>query len=615
MSAPRTGPQEGSAVVLTAGVLACAAIAVVAAPAAPAGAAWGLDAARFLPAPTRAMLVLLALGTPMLLLAPVGRRLRLPAPAATAVFVACFTVLAWCFRVGHVFLGDGIPITSTLPDTAALHPREPLSSWLLHRAWSALGPYFADPGRARELVVQDVVAVVSVAAGALYAAAAAGIARELARSFPGETPGDDRATVALATVTLAAPGAALVFFGYVEHYAWPAACSALFVWTALRALAGKGPLFAPLACLALAFALHFSSLVLLPMAVVTTVASFTVRERRGAALRDVALVLAAVATAAVALRLGADYDLAHHVRELAKSNRADLAYLSSRAHVRDFTNEHALLGPLGLFLALPLLVPFALEGRVRASLRAFVGTGVVTLGAATWFTPDMPLGYARDWDVFAAVGVTLAALALAMLFALVRADRARHGLLAAACAVTLLHTLPWVAVNHSIGASAARFATLPLGLGRTESTLAWWHMQRGDHASARMWIERSLRANPGNIRAVDLYGRIALLEGQPAIAVRAYRAGIALRPERPEYRLQLAFALHAAGREPEALAVLDTLERTHPDEPALWLQRAMGRHALGDEAGARTSLERALALNPALAATARSVLPSLMEGR
>ncbi len=615
MSEPRVPGTERVAVAVAAAVLACAAAALLAGPVLDPAAAWGVNAARFLPPRTRLVLAAIALLVPGLVLAAHRTRARVSVAAATGLFVAGFAALAWRFRVAHVLLGDGIPITSTLPDTSALHPREPLSSWVLHEAWRMLGPVFAAPGRARADVVQDVVATVSVAAGIVYALAVAGLARELPRHFPGEHPERSGADVALATLVLAAPGATLVFFGYVEHYAWPAACAALFLWTVLRAQGGRGPWYFPLGVLLVACAFHFSSVVLAPFAAVLVAASLAAPRSRGPALRDTALVLAAASAAIAGWRIAADYDALHHFLELARSNRSDAAYLVSAAHVRDFTNEHALLGPLGLILVLPLAPLLPGDGRSSRALRAALVVGASALAAATWLTPDMPLGYARDWDVFAAAGVALAGLALATLFALVRGERARRVLLAGACAVTLLQALPWIALNHSSAASVARFATLPLGLGRTESTLAWWHMQRKEYGTARVWIERSLRANPGNIRAVDLYGRIALLEGNPLLAVKAYRTGIVLRPERPEYRLQLAFALHTAGRVPEALAALDTLERTHPDEPALWVQRAMGQHALGDDAAARASLARALVLNPAMAGTARAVRPSLMVGR
>lgn len=597
--------------------LAIAGVACVAGPAGDPALAWGVNAARFLPAGTTLGLLALAVGVPLALLLFAPRAPRLPAALQSVLAGTLFAALAWTFRVSHVLLGDGVPITSSLPDSNALHPREPLASALLRRAWDVLGPVFAAPGRAREAVVQDVAAVVSVAAGAVFAIAVTGIARDLCRAFPSEprdSAAEDSASTALLALLLATPGAALVFFGYVEHYAWPAACTAVFFWALLRFALGRGGLLAPCLALLVAVAFHFSSLVLAPAFATAALFGLASRERRTAALRDLAIGAVATVAIVLALRRFAGYDAFHQIGELAKSNRTDAAYAWSGVHVRDFLDEHLLLGPLGLALALPLVAPFAADRRAPAAVRATLVVAVLAFFAATWLTPDMPLGYARDWDVFAAAGCGLAIAAAAMLVPLVRNARARRLLLAAACAVTLAHTLPWIAVNHTNGPAVARFATLPLGLGRTESTLAWWHLQRREYGTARVWIERSLRANPDNIRAVDLYGRVALLEGRPEIAVGAYRTGILMRPERPEYRLQLAFSLHAAGRPAEALSALDTLEETHPDEPALWLERAMSEHALGDDVRARADLARALELNPALAPTARSVLPALMEG-
>ncbi|MFN8588613.1 MAG: tetratricopeptide repeat protein [Candidatus Eisenbacteria bacterium] len=574
--------------------------------------AWGINASRFLPFAAVAWLAASALACGALL-ARVERPWRGPAAfAAGLLALAAWTAALWHFRVAHVLLGDGVPIVSALPEQHGAHPREPLASALLQWAWRWLGPAMSAPGRTRETAIALVAGLVSVAAGVVAALAAFALAREARRTFAAS--GEAGAETALFALALLAQGATLVFFGYVEHYAWPAACALLLLSACLRTLRGAAPLAWPLAVFALGFAFHFSALVFVPALLVVIGARLARPDGRGGALRDL-VGAAALAGVAVAWLQARGVPLLANVRDLLASHAASAAYLLSRDHLRDFANEHARIGPLGLPVFVALAVPFARDARTPGMLRAFVLVLGGTIVAATFRTPDMPLGYARDWDVFAAAGLALAAAALLAVIGVVREPRARRALLAAALVVSLLHTLPWIALNHDEAASVRRFATLPLGLGRTESTLAWWHVQRREYAQARTWLERSLRANPDNIRAVDLSGRIALLEGRPDLAIPAYRTGVLMRPDRSEYRLQLAFALQASGHPGEALAALDTLARTHPDEPALWLQRAMGLDALGRRDSARACLERALSLSPGLAGAARQVLPALMEGR
>ena len=176
-----------------------------------------------------------------------------------------------------------------------------------------------------------------------------------------------------------------------------------------------------------------------------------------------------------------------------------------------------------------------------------------------------------------------------------------------AAALSVFHTLPWIAINTSEIRSVERFKTLPLGGGRTENTVAFWYAQHGDFGEAKRWLKRSLVANPENSRALDLYGRIAFEEHHPRLALEAYLIAVTIRPDKPDFRQQLAVAVAASGGPAVGLGRIDTLMAGHQDNGALWLERAMLLRACWRTAESAAANSRAIQLWPALATTVDSL--------
>jgi tetratricopeptide (TPR) repeat protein len=180
--------------------------------------------------------------------------------------------------------------------------------------------------------------------------------------------------------------------------------------------------------------------------------------------------------------------------------------------------------------------------------------------------------------------------------------RARWRTAALIAVASLFHTLPWIALNTSEARSLRRFETLPLGGGRTENTVAFWYADRHDFPAAKRWLNRALEKDPRNSRALDLVGRIAFEERHPRLALQAYLIAVTLRPDKLEYRRQLAVALAAAGGPDAGLRQLDSLTAGHPEDGAVWFERAMLLRAKGHSMEAMEAKARALALRPDLAA-------------
>ncbi|MEV0847264.1 tetratricopeptide repeat protein [Streptomyces sp. NPDC049954] len=102
--------------------------------------------------------------------------------------------------------------------------------------------------------------------------------------------------------------------------------------------------------------------------------------------------------------------------------------------------------------------------------------------------------------------------------------------------------------------------------------------------------------------------------GTPARAVRIARQGLASRPFLDSHDA-LAWALHAAGRDREALAEADLALSLGTRNALFHYHRALIHRSLGHRAEARADLDRALAINPHFhplhAAEARKALTAL----
>jgi len=139
-----------------------------------------------------------------------------------------------------------------------------------------------------------------------------------------------------------------------------------------------------------------------------------------------------------------------------------------------------------------------------------------------------------------------------------------------------------------------RFATLDLGLGRTEVVLGNWHYRNGRTAEAVPWFERALRVDPRNSNAWAFLGQIEAEAGNMQRAGEAFRSASALRPDKALYRHNLVKALEAQGRFAETLPHYEILTNQEPyfvDNPLGW---AAALRATGREAEATATLQRGL---------------------
>jgi tetratricopeptide (TPR) repeat protein len=589
---------------------------------------WGLHLLAFLPAPFRAVTWMLELAVAACLLAPrrfggVDRALarfdhvspRVLVPALAGLAAALF----WILRSRQTVLGDAWPLVTELPHGVHFHPRQPLSMWLQQVFFRGLGGG-AGNGSDPVAAAMRSVAVGGCVAGLLFVPVAWGL---------GSVLGTTRAVALLGCCLLLSQGYMLLFYGYLENYAFYALCIGLFVLCGLLTVRGRVPLLVPLAVVLLAVGLHLSAIALLPGALFLVGLGLARPASRRRAARDV--VLAGVGIVGLDRSFAAlspGFSLWQAVRGILGTAASDqgggagVAYFFSGRHFRDFLNEQYLIGPLSAFLFLSGLALWV-AGRVRpgidrvvpAAIRADAaestapaaayihGTVFLALVAGTYLAAsasvsDPALGYARDWDLFAPAGIAFAAAGLQLWMRFVRDDATRRRILACGIIFSSLHLGAWVWTNHSEAVAMSRFATLPLGQGRTEVVIGNWHLRHGRSAEAEAWFEKALAVNSNNSNAWELLGQVRADREDLVRATEAFVRAAALRPDKPLFLHNAVIGLEKLGRWEEALHYYEPLCRLEPEYVPNWLGFAHALQQLGRDAAARQVLERFLQLYP-----------------
>jgi hypothetical protein len=531
---------------------------------------WGVAALALVPAIARR-------ATPAL--AAAGEALaRRPGPAlAAGAAGAAALVVAFPDRVG--FVGDFLLRQYTLEGrpsaVAAWYPHALPLDLLLHdtlgRALMRVGVAAGDTGRLL---------------GAVEAAALMGAAIAFARVLR------LRSVAAAAAAGVVFFGGYLTMFtGYNKAFSEMPLVVAAFAVTALRLVRDGGPALPPALVLALAFVLHRSALGLLPVAVVT--GALWSRAHPGAWRRPASLATLALPVVTLAVMLPRTIaiitrvDPMHFAPEEVRQAGGILPGLVLGSRLADLANLLPMLSPLALAapamaLALGRSLPWRAEGLLLATL-------------ALPFVATMPFihpgqGYHRDWDDFAAPGMTLSLIA-AWLVGRALERSPRHA---------------WLGVAALLGAAAPSLQWLVhhgdvnRGLARVETFLRE-PPRRGDSERARTWDYLGWRLTDlGRYEgAAAAFARLAELQPSPRV-MRQWAATEALR-----------------GDPRRAQEIYRQMLTRFPDVAAGWFELARLSYEMGDLAEARRAAGEMLRLDPGRAATREFIahLDSLRRAR
>ena len=165
--------------------------------------------------------------------------------------------------------------------------------------------------------------------------------------------------------------------------------------------------------------------------------------------------------------------------------------------------------------------------------------------------------------------------------------------------------------ERSLRELAARDPASPAALA-AQDRLAERAFADGRVDDAQSWLARTLQAQPRDIQALRLRGRIALARGTPAAAIVNLRTAVHDAPASAELVGLLAQAHRANGEPQLARDVLADAVRFKPDDASLRLLLAGDMADAGDAASANRELDAAIAQAPrdarAYAAKARLAL-------
>ncbi|MBL0175914.1 MAG: tetratricopeptide repeat protein [Ignavibacteria bacterium] len=264
----------------------------------------------------------------------------------------------------------------------------------------------------------------------------------------------DRPLKLAMTASVLGSAGSLFFFGYVEYYLFLYLFGTLFLLSALLALRGERfPLTSTLLLVA-AIAFHLSAVMFIP-AYLLLVWNWKLRgpgkerlsTRQAMRVFGAALLLGAVAYIALEAT-------GNNTIFLPLSSTTWKLTLLSPQHLLDVANNILLNAPFGAaMLLLFLLARKETECATAALLVPFVAALSWTALCAAH------IGIARDWDIYAQIGVAAALAALAFIERL-HDKRVRAYFVAQAAVQPLLFLLPWIAVNVTFPAALARYTAI-----------------------------------------------------------------------------------------------------------------------------------------------------------
>lgn len=475
---------------------------------------WGIDFAAWLPP---SFLLQVALWLPLLFLLPQVSALFVrhqtdggghsqraegrPGGNRRMIWAAVFTLAAgfaaWKVQVAYAFLGDGTWYAAELYRSMILP--DFTNSMIKPSAW--LTGILLD-GFARALHPEDIrlpfvlagIAGIVIAAGTLLHA----------------TRRESASAVLIAVLLLLGGNGTLVYFGYIELYAFVHALSIAYLITAWQCLRGNGPVWLP--ALLFLFALLFGASAIAWLPSLLLLLHWKLRGEEGTfPLRRAAVALVVIPFAVVGLlyaAVGAGSDNAYLVawapyERVVEGLRTGWQRYVFAAPERwaDLANMLLLgLGPVTFILPV-LLIAARKKGLLRRPAVLF-GVTAATGGLTLLVFGNTFLGLARDWDVgsFALLGTAMLVLTLWTEGA-AHADHGsrpgpgaargegsawRRAVLPGLTAAIVSQLALWIAVNADGPASAARFEALAAmddGVILPMNTFTAWENLRKYHKS------------------------------------------------------------------------------------------------------------------------------------
>lgn len=303
-----------------------------------------------------------------------------------------------------------------------------------------------------------------------------------------------------------------LYFGYVEVYTPAAFTVALFITSSMAHFRKHVPLLFPAIVFGCLLATHFTTAILFP-----AFCWLCYTELRAGKIRSVIISLFGAITVFALLMVSSGYSFETFLAILGRSgsHRVPLfsadggvyAYtLFSLSHFSEIINLFLLVSPFALpVLVLVLVVKFKSirwsdPEWVFVMLTVFSGLGFL-------FIMNADLGMSRDWDVFS---LSMAGILVAFLIACLKhisPEIDRRRVLIMVAVLTLLHTIPWIALNATEEPALERFGKLQdsrywgrVAITDSYEALAVYYRTKGDLLNARAYYEKYIAVDSTNGR-------------------------------------------------------------------------------------------------------------------
>jgi len=513
-----------------------------------------------------------------------GRWFR-AAVGAVVIFLIAFIV----FRTRMHFLGDGYQLLSRLASGGVpIRPWNPGVYWLQ----DAVYRLFTPGGEAGALLAFR---LISWVAGLIFLVAVALTATRLIHRTA------DRIFF---TLGIATGGYALLFFGYVENYAFFVTWVACFCLAGLLVAEAKLPCWTILIPLLLAGLFHPFAVALLPATAFLFLHDTSVWRRRAGLSVGLRAVLVGLLVLIGAFLFWYAYTLSFFLRfalvPLVENQFTLEGYtLLSAKHLADLGNLLILLVPGLLIWIVSLRREATGEPGGSHSTQFLLWLTVPSLLIVVLFDPKLSM--VRDWDIFAFAGIPLCLLCYCPLTARSETDPRQRLASGLAIAVSILLLIPRVGTQMDRERAMAVFdhaAERDLLKNRSGRFVIMTYLARNgfrDEAERRRLED--LRIFPQETMAVQ--GQAFFNQGRLDSAVARFKLALAGDPTYAMVWDNLGVAMLAAGQVDSALAYLKIADGLNPYNPDTYNNLGGAYHARGDSLRAEDLWKKSLQLKPA----------------
>jgi hypothetical protein len=315
------------------------------------------------------------------------------------------------------------------------------------------------------------------------------------------------------------------FFGYIENYVLQYVLTVLYTVSGWLFLEKRASAAVPIGCFIVMMGLHLGNLVFLPSTLYLVYIFFRNRNLSNWVLAGTAIFVGVTGLLGMYF-LGYLPALLRHfasgsvdfLRPFSVPDGSFPYAMFSLAHLVDWLNINILVAPMGLVVAVALLIALP-PGSFRTNrVLQFLVLTTFCGQTFTWVV-NSALGDARDWDLFSGFVTPEIVLCVYLFIHTAAQIRPRKYTLAAVTFLSLLHWGAWIGVNADAERHLRRVRMLdsPKYLSPSaelffDEALANYFFDNGRYADARIYYERFIRIDPHNPRIIanisDVYRKL-----------------------------------------------------------------------------------------------------------